>query len=167
MTPPEAFDFAGLKANIAAIVDTDLTDRNITILETQPMSFQNCQTPTMFPSRNPTVTVQEVKRFSFGQAVPPVGQKHKGTARYTLDYVYLHIEYTQGLNQNEYEVPISKNLAAIARAITRVDRRLGAPQSLYVQFQSAEIDYNLQEPVSGRQYLGAHVVLSVVEIFEL
>lgn len=167
MTPPEAFDFAGLKANIAAIVDTDLTDRGITILETQPFSFQNCKTPTMFPSRNPTIAVQEVKRFSFGQANPPVGIKHKGTARYTLDYVYLHIEYTQGLNQNEYEVPISRNMAAIMRAITRVDRRLGAPQSLYVKVQSAEIDYNLQEPVSGKVYLGAHIVLAVTEIFEL
>lgn len=167
MTPPESFDFAGLKANIAALVDTDLTDRGITILETQPISFQNCKTPTMFPSRNPTIAIQEIKRFSFGQAAPPVGYKHKGTARYTLDYVYLHIEYAQGLNQNEYETPISKNLSAIARAITRNDRRLGAPQSLYVQFQSAEIDYNLQEPVSGKQYLGAHVVLAVTEIFEL
>jgi hypothetical protein len=163
----EAFDFASIKANIAAIVDQDLTERGITILATQPVSFQNCQTPVMFPSRNPTINLQQVTRFSFGAANPPTGRAQRGQTRYTLDYVYLHAEYTQQTNQNEYEVPISRNLSAIIRAITRVDRSLGRAHQHRVLFQSAEIDYNLQEPVSGKQYLGAHVVLAVDEIFEL
>ena len=158
-----AFEFADVKANIAAIVDNELTERGITFMATQPVSFQNCKTPVMFPSRNPTIALQEVKRWSFGSASNG-GRRHKGTTRYTLDYVYLHIEYTQDLNQNEYETPIAHNLAAIIRAITRYDRMLGVGR---VMVQSADIDYNLQEPVSGKQYLGAHVVLAVDEIFEL
>ena len=163
MTSVKAFEFSNLKENIAAISDADLTERGITFLATQPVSFQNCKTPVMFPSRNPTIALQEVKRWSFGSASNG-GRRHKGTTRYTLDYVYLHIEYTQDLNQNEYETPIAHNLAAIIRAITRYDRMLGVGR---VMVQSADIDYNLQEPVSGKQYLGAHVVLAVDEIFEL
>jgi len=158
-----SFEFAEVKANIAAIVDNDLISRGITFLETQPISFQNCKTPVMFPSRNPTIALQEVKRKTFGSASNG-GRRHKGEVRYTLDYVYLHIEYTQDLNQSEYETAIARNLAAIIRAITRWDRSLGVNR---VRVQSADIDYNLQEPVSGKQYLGAHVVLVVDEIFEL
>jgi len=149
--------------NIASISDDDLTSRGITIYSVQPLLGQDCRTPMMFPSRNPTVNVQKVQRVSFGQATSN-GTRHKGVAIYTLDWIYLHIQYTQGMNPREHESNIRKNLAAIFRAMTRRDRSLGVGRVLPT---TAEIDYNLQDPTSGKQFLGAHVVLTVDEIFEL
>lgn len=157
------FLWTDVKANIAAIVDQELIDAGITIYPIQPLLGQDCRTPLMFPSRNPTIAVQSVARFSAGSASNG-GRLHKGTTRYTLDWIYLHIEYTQQLNPREYEVKIGQNLAAIFRAIVRRDRSLGVGRVLPI---SAEIDNNLQDPTSGKIYLGAHVVLAVDEIFEL
>jgi hypothetical protein len=149
--------------NIATIVDPELTSAGITFQAVQPLLAQNCQTPMMFPSRNPSINVQSVKRISFGTATNG-GRRHKGQTVYTLDWIYLHIEYTQGLLPYEYEVPIRQNLSAIFRAIVRRDRSLGVGRVLPV---SAEVDYNIQDPTSGKMFLGAHLVLSVDEIFEL
>lgn len=149
--------------NIAGLVDVELTDAGIKIYATQPLLGQDCRTPLMFPSRNPTVQVQNVTRFSFGQATNG-GRRHKGTTTYTLDWIYLHVEYTQGLNTREHEAKIRENLAAIFRSIVRRDRSLGVGRVLPT---SAEIDYNLADPTSGKQFLGAHIVLTVDEIFEL
>ena len=143
--------------------DADLIERGITTVSIQPLLGQNCKTPILFPSRNPTVNVQGVTRFSFGGATNG-GRRHKGTTTYTLDWIYLHIENTQQLNAREHEAAIRDNRAAIFRAITRRDRTLGIGRVLP---QSAEIDYNLQDPTSGRQYLGAHIVLLCNEIIEL
>jgi hypothetical protein len=158
-----AFMWNDVIASVAAIVDIDLTDAGISIEAVQPLLAQNCKTPIMFPSRNPSINVQSVKRISFGTATNG-GNRHKGQTVYTLDWIYLHIEYTQGLLPYEYEVPIRQNLAAIFRAVVRRDRSLGVGRVLPV---SAEIDYNIQDPTSGKMFLGAHLVLSVDEIFEL
>lgn len=149
--------------NIAGIADSELTGAGITFHAIQPYLGQDCKTPMLFPSRNPTIQVQGVKRFSFGDATNG-GRRHKGTTQYTLDWIYLHIENTQKLNAREYEVAIRQNLAIIFRAIVRRDRSLGVGR---VMPQSAEIDYNIQDPTSGRLFLGAHIVLAVDEIFEL
>lgn len=148
---------------IAGIVDVELTDAGITFHAIQPYLGQDCKTPMLFPSRNPSVSVQSVTRFSFGSATN-LGRRHKGTTKYTLDFIYLHIEYTQGINTREHEAAIRQNLAAIFRAIVRRDRNLGVGRVLP---QSAEIDYNIADPTSGKQFLGAHIVLMVDEIFEL
>lgn len=159
------FEWNSVIDQIAALgaTDAELTERGITTVSIQPLLGQNCKTPILFPSRNPTVQVQSVKRFSFGAATNG-GRRHKGTTQYTLDWIYLHIEYTQQLNAREYETAIKANLAAIFRAIVRRDRSLGVGRVLP---QSAEIDYNLQDPTSGKQFLGAHIVLMVDEIYEL
>jgi hypothetical protein len=149
--------------NVASIVDPELTAAGIDIHAIQPYLGQDCKTPMLFPSRNPSVQVQSVTRLTFGQATNG-GRRHKGTTQYTLDWIYLHIEYTQGINPREHEVKIRQNLAAIFRAIVRRDRSLGVGR---VQPQSAEIDYNISDPTSGKMFLGAHVVLAVDEIFEL
>lgn len=158
-----AFLWPDVINNIAAIVDTELTSAGITIYAVQPLLAQDCRTPLMFPSRNPTVNVQSVKRFSFGDASNG-GRRHKGTTSYTLDWIYLHVQYTQGLNPREHEAKIRENVAAIFRAITRRDRSLGVGR---VMVTSADIDYNLGDPTSGKQFLGAHIVITVDEIFEL
>lgn len=150
-------------ANVAAINDTDLSGNGITIQAVQPLLAQNCKTPLMFPSRNPSINVTKVQRVTFG-AASPNGNCHKGITAYTLDWIYLHIEYTQGLLPYEYEIPIRKNLAAIFRAVVRRDRTLGVGRVLPM---SAEIDFNIQDPTSGKLFLGAHLVLGVDEIFEL
>lgn len=149
--------------NIAGIVDPELTAAGITLHSVQPLLAQNCETPLMFPSRNPSISVTNVTRLTFGQATNG-GRRHKGTTTYTLDWIYLHIEYTQKLLPYEYEVAIRQNLAAIFRAIVRRDRSLGVGRVLPV---SAEVDYNIQDPTSGKMFLGAHVTLAVDEIFEL
>ena len=149
--------------NIATIVDPELTAAGITLQAVQPLLAQNCTTPMMFPSRNPSINVQSVKRISFGTATNG-GRRHKGQTVYTLDWIYLHIEYSQGLLPYEHEVAIRQNLSAIFRAIVRRDRSLGVGRVLPV---SAEVDYNIQDPTSGKMFLGAHLVLSVDEIFEL
>lgn len=149
--------------NIAAINDADLTTRGITLYSTQPLLAQDCKTPLMFPSRNPSIQVQKVQRITFGQATQN-GTLHKGVTTYTLDWIYLHIQYTAGLNPREHETPIRKNCAAIFRSIVRRDRSLGVGRVLPT---TAEIDYNIQDPTSGKQFLGAHIVLTVDEIFEL
>jgi hypothetical protein len=158
-----AFIWNDVIANIASIVDVELTNAGINLHSIQPLLAQNCITPLMFPSRNPSVNVTSVKRYSFGDASNG-GNRHKGITTYTLDWIYLHVEYTQGLNPYEYEVPIRQNLAAIFRAVVRRDRTLGVGRVLPV---SAEIDYNIQDPTSGKMFLGAHLVLGVDEIFEL
>jgi hypothetical protein len=158
-----AFLWNDVIANIASIVDPELTTAGISIEAVQPLLAQNCQTPMMFPSRNPSVSVTKVQRYSFGQATNG-GNRHKGITTYTLDWIYLHIEYTQGLLPYEYEVPIRQNLAAIFRAIVRRDRTLGVGRVLPL---SAEVDFNIQDPTSGKLFLGAHLVLGVDEIFEL
>ena len=158
-----AFMWNDVISSVAAIVDIDLTDAGISIEAVQPLLAQNCKTPLMFPSRNPSINVTSVKRFSFGAATNG-GRRHKGTTTYTLDWIYLHIEYTKGLLPHEYEVPIRQNLARIFRAIVRNDRALGVGRVLPT---SAEIDYNIQDPTSGKLFLGAHVVLAVDEIYEL
>lgn len=143
--------------------DVELAALGITTVAIQPYLGQDCQTPILFPSRNPTVNVQKVQRVTFGQATAN-GTLHKGVTTYTLDWIYLHVQYTQELNTREYELAIRSNLAAIFRAIVRRDRTLGVGRVLPT---TAEIDYNLQDPTSGKQFLGAHVVLTVDEIFEL
>lgn len=157
------FEWDSVIVNVAGIVDPDLTDRGIVIHSIQPYLGQDCKTPLMFPSRNPSVQVTNVTRLTFGQATNG-GRRHKGATQYTLDWIYLHVEYTQGLNPREHEVAIRQNLAAIFRAIVRRDRSLGIGR---VQPSSAEIDYNILDPTSGKQFLGAHVVLTCDEIFEL
>lgn len=158
-----AFIWPDIITNIAAIVDPELTAAGITIQAVQPLLAQNCVTPLLFPSRNPSINVTKVQRYSFGEATNG-GNRHKGVTAYTLDWIYLHIEYTRGLLPYEYEIPIRQNLAAIFRAIVRRDRTLGVGRVLPL---SAEIDYNIQDPTSGKMFLGAHIVLGVDEIFEL
>lgn len=160
-----AFLWNDVITQIAALGETDseLSQLGISTYAVQPLLGQNCRTPLLFPSRNPTVQVQSVKRFTFG-AASNGGRRHKGTTTYTLDWIYLHVEYDQQLNTNEYEAAIRSNLAAIFRAITRRDRSLGVGRVLPA---SAEIDYNLADPTSGKQFLGAHFVLMVDEIIEL
>lgn len=148
---------------VAAIADQELTDRGIEIHAVQPYLGQDCKTPMMFPSRSPSVTVQSVKRFSFG-APSNSGRRQKGTTAYTLDWIYLHIQNSQDLNAREYEQAIRQNCAAIFRAIVRNDRMLGVGRVLP---QLAEIDNNLADPTSGKEFLGAHIVLIVDEIYEL
>lgn len=157
------FDWADVIANIAGIADQELIDAGISIFSVQPLLGQNCQTPMLFPSRNPSINVQKVERLTFGQATNG-GRRHKGMTAYTLDWIYLHIEYTQGMNPREYQTKIMQNMSAIFRSIVRRDRTLGSAR---VQPSSAEIDYNLQDPTSGKQFLGGHIVLMVDEIFEL
>lgn len=157
------FEWDSVITNIASIIDPDLTSRGIDIHAIQPYLGQDCKTPMLFPSRNPSVQVTNVTRFTFGQATNG-GRRHKGTTQYTLDWIYLHCEYTQGLNPREFEVAIRQNLAAIFRAIVRRDRSLGIGR---VQPSSAEIDYNIADPTSGKQFLGAHLTLVCEEIFEL
>lgn len=158
-----AFNWNDVITMVASIVDPDLSSRGIAIDPIQPYLGQNCILPRMFPSRNPSITVQNVTRLTFGRAVNN-GKQHKGQTVYTLDWIYLHIEYTQQLNRREYEAPIRDNLAAIFRAIVRRDRDLGIGRVLPA---SAEVDYDLQDPTSGKQFLGAHVTLVCNEIFEL
>lgn len=157
------FDWNDVILNIASIVDPELTAAGITFHAVQPLLAQNCQTPMMFPSRNPSINVTSVQRLTFGTATNG-GRRHKGTTTYTLDWMYLHIEYVQKLLPYEYEVAIRQNLAAIFRAIVRRDRSLGVGRVLPT---SAEVDYNIKDPTSGKEFLGAHVVLAVDEIFEL
>lgn len=158
-----AFDWNDVITNIAGIVDPDLTTRGITLHAVQPNIGQDCRTPLMFPSRNPSVQVTQVARFTFGKATNG-GRRHKGTVTYTLDWIYLHLEYTQKINTFEHEVAIRQNLAAIFRAIVRRDRSLGIGR---VQPSVADIDYNIKDPTSGKQFLGAHIVLTCDKIFEL
>jgi len=149
--------------NIAAISDQELIEAGITLHAIQPLLAQDCRTPLMFPSRNPTITVQAVKPLTFGKPTNG-GRRAKGQTQYTLDWIYLHVEYTQQLNTREHERAIQRNLAAIFRALVRHRSMLGVN---WIIPQSAEIDYNLADPTSGKQFLGAHVVLSVNEIYEL
>lgn len=157
------FEWDTVITNIAGIADPELTAAGIHFHAIQPLLAQNCVTPLMFPSRNPSINVTSVQRLTFGQATNG-GRRHKGTTTYTLDWIYLHIEYTQGLLPYEYEVPIRKNLAAIFRALVRRDRSLGVGRVLPA---TAEIDYNIQDPTSGKMFLGAHLVINIDEIFEL
>lgn len=157
------FSWDDVITNIASIHDAEMIERGIVFYAVQPLLAQDCKTPLMFPSRNPSIQVQKVQRVSFGQATPN-GTMHKGITTYTLDWIYLHIQYTQGLNPREYEPAIRQNCAAIFRSITRRDRSLGVGRVLPT---IAEIDFNLQDPTSGKQFLGAHLVLTVDEIFEL
>lgn len=157
------FEWDSVITNIASIVDPDLTSRGIEIHAIQPNLAQDCKLPMMFPSRNPSVQVTNVTRLTFGTATNG-GRRHKGTTQYTLDWLYLHVQYNQQINQFEYEVAIRQNMAAIFRAIVRRDRSLGIGR---VQPSSADVDYNLLDPTSGKQFLGAHIVLTCDEIFEL
>lgn len=150
---------------IAAIHDQELVDRGIDIQSVQPLLAQDCKLPMMFPSRNPSINVTSVRRFSFGEATNG-GRRHKGTTTYTLDWIYLHIQRPQQIdfNSREYEPAIRENLSAIFRAITRQDRSLGIGR---VMIASADIDYDIQDPTSGKQFLGGHIVVACDEIFEL
>jgi len=159
----DAFEWDDVITAIAAIVDPDLTTHGIEIHAVQPLLGQNCKLPALFPSRNPSISVISTRRLTFGD-FSNGGRQHKGTITYTLDWIYLHIEYTQQLNRSEYEAAIRQNLAAIFRAIMRRDRTLGIVR---VMPSSAEIDYDIQDPTSGKQFLGAHIVLTCDEIFEL
>lgn len=143
------FDWNTVITNIAS-----LTINGISILDHAPQFTQDCRVPALYPSYSPTVNLDSVEIGSACVA----GDAFK-VMKYTLNYVYLHIETTQDTDNSKYETAIRANMAVIFAAIANADTTLGVYLVMPTGFSIAE---KLIE-VGGRTYLGGQVALQATE----
>lgn len=143
------FDWNTVITNIAA-----LSIDGMTVLDHAPQFTQDCRVPALYPSYSPTVDLNSVELLSACMH----GQAFK-RAKYTLNYVYLHIETTQGIDNSKYEVAIRAAMSKIFTAIANADTDLGVYRVDPTGFAIAE---KLIE-VGGREYLGGQVTLEATE----
>lgn len=143
------FSWNTIITNIAALAVT-----GVTILDHAPQFTQDCRVPALYPSYSPTVDLNSVERLSACRS----GNAFK-RAKYTLNYVYLHIETTQGIDNSKYETAIRASMASIFEAIADHDTDLGVYEVIPTGFSIAE---KLIE-VGGRTYLGGQVTLEATE----
>jgi len=147
------FEWNTVITNIAA-----LTVAGVTIYDHAPQFTQDCKVPALYPSYSPTVDLNSVERLSACVS----GNAFK-RAKYTLNYVYLHIETTQGLDNSKYETAIRANMSSIFAAIANADTDLGVYEVIPVGFSIAE---KLIE-VGGRTYLGGQLTFEATEYINL
>lgn len=126
----------------------------MTVLDHAPQFTQDCKVPALYPSYSPTVDLNSVERLSACSS----GSAFK-RAKYTLNYVYLHIETTQGIDNSKYETTIRDAMSKIFAAIAAHDTTLGVYEVIPTGFSIAE---KLIE-VGGRTYLGGQVTLEATE----
>jgi len=143
------FDWNTVITNIAA-----LTVAGVTILDHAPQFTQDCRVPALYPSYSPTVDLNSVERLSACSH----GNAFK-RAKYTINYVYLHIETTQGIDNSKYEMAIRAAMSSIFEEIAEHDTDLGVYEVVPTGFSIAE---KLIE-VGGRTYLGGQVTLEATE----
>jgi len=143
------FDWNTVITNIAA-----LTVAGVTVYTHAPQFAQDCKVPALYPSYSPTVNLNSVERLSACSA----GNAFK-RLKYTINYVYLHIETTQGLDNSQYEVAIRTAMSSIFTAVANADTVLGVYEVIPAGFSIAE---KLIE-VGGRTYLGGQVTLEATE----
>lgn len=159
------FDFAALFERIALLdtIEQDLAAAGIKISATQPDFTQDCTLPLIFPSRQPSISMAGVKKFSVG--FKP--NQMLGTYTYDLNFIYLHIKkkQAQGVQQFralEYQAPIMNNVALFIKAMLRQHAWLGVASILP---GAMAIDQDLDGPKGGG-YLGATITLNVVDIYQ-
>lgn len=143
------FDWNTVITNIAA-----LTINGISILDHAPQFTQDCRVPALYPSYSPSVNLDSVE---IGSACDAANAFE--IAKYTMNYVYLHIETTQDVDNSQYETAIRANMAVIFAAITSRAMKLGVYLVMPTGFSIAE---KLIE-VGGRTYLGGQVALQATE----
>jgi hypothetical protein len=143
------FEWNTVITNIAA-----LTIAGVTVLDHAPQFSQNCRVPALYPSYSPTVDLNSVERLSACVS----GNAFK-RAKYTINYVYLHIETTQSTDNSQYETAIRAAMSNIFTAIANADTDLGVYEVIPTGFSIAE---KLIE-VGGRTYLGGQVTLEATE----
>jgi hypothetical protein len=143
------FDWNAVITNIAA-----LTITGVSVYDHAPQFTQDCKVPALYPSFSPTVDLNSVERLS----ACVHGQAFK-RAKYTLNYVYLHIETTQGVDNSKYETAIRGAMSNIFAAIALHDTDLGVYEVIPTGFSIAE---KLIE-VGGRTYLGGQLTFEATE----
>ena len=143
------FDWNTVITNIAA-----LSIDGVTIYEKAAQFTQDCKVPALYPSFSPTVDQNSVERLSACRS----GGSFK-RAKYTINYVYLHIETTQAIDNSKYEIPIRAEMAKIFAAISDNDTDLGVYEVEPAGFSIAE---KLIE-VGGRTYLGGQLSVEATE----
>lgn len=143
------FDWNTVITNLAA-----LTLNGISIYDHAPQFTQDCIVPALYPSYSPTVNLNSAEIGSAcveGDAFEIIG--------YTINYVYLHIETTQEIDNSQYEIAIRANMASIFGLVVQHNTTLGVYLVMPSGFSIAE---KLIE-VGGRTYLGGQVTLNVTE----
>lgn len=143
--------------NVVATNLAALTVDGVTIYDHAPQFTQDCKVPALYPSYSPSVDLNSVERLS---ACRTDAFKR---AKYTLNYVYLHIETVQGVDNSKFEIPIRAEMAKIFAAISDNDTSLGVYLVVPTGFAIAE---KLIE-VGGRTYLGGEVTLEATEYNQL
>jgi hypothetical protein len=142
------FDWNTVITNMAA-----LSISGVTVMDHAPQFTQDCRVPALYPSYSPSVTLNSVERGSACETDP------YRVLRYTLNYVYLHIETTQDTDNSQYEIAIRAAMASIFAAVAANDTALGVYLVTPTGFSIAE---KLIE-VGGRTYLGGQVTLEAQE----
>lgn len=143
------FDWNTVITSVAA-----LSVSGVTIYDKAPQFTQDCKVPALYPSYSPTVDLNSVETLSACSH----GNAFK-RAIYTINYIYLHIETTQGIDNSKYETAIRANMSAIFTEIANNDTDLGVYMVIPAGFSIAE---KLIE-VGGRTYLGGQVTLEATE----
>jgi hypothetical protein len=135
----------------------------VTIYAAAPKFGQDFMTPALYPSFSPTISSISVERQS--STGGSAGKSFK-IERYTLHFVYLHKEYTQGssggtpgTDNSEYENAIRQKMSDILTALDDQDVALGVEEVEPADFSVAE---RLIE-IGGRTYFGGQLALTVTE----
>lgn len=134
----------------------------VTVYAVAPKFAESCKVPALYPSFSPTVTINSVDRQSVGKAGKAFKIEH-----YSINWVYLHVEYTQGssggtpgTDNSEYEAAIRQKMSDIFVAIDDNDTSLGVEEVVPAGFSVAE---RLIE-IGGRTYFGGQITLAVTEL---
>jgi len=129
-----------------------------------PTPTEECQTPIIFPARDPTIGGLSISLNTFsGHARPTDRGSHK-TAVYTINWVYLHAELTQAVvdkgTQQQHEPKLLSNLSRLFDEIAARHANLGVVEVLPVE---ASIDGDFVSPVTGKSYMGARIAVRCTE----
>lgn len=140
-----------------------LAGTNLRIYTVWPTAGEECQTPVMFPARDPTISFESLKYNTFGGAARPSRGGHK-TAVYSIHWVYLHTELTQeiitGGSQKNYEPVILSNLSKLCDELVAQYANLGVSR---VEPSAISVDGDYVSPISGKSYMGARFSVRCTE----
>ena len=141
-----------------------LAGTGIKIRSAWPTPAEECQTPILFPARDPTIGGLSISLNTFSAHARPADRASHKTAIYTINWVYLHIEVTQAVvdkgAQQQHEPKLMANLSRLFDEIVARHSNLGVVEAVPIE---ASIDGDFVSPVTGKSYMGARLAVRCTE----
>lgn len=154
------FEWNTVIDGIVALENTGaLLASGISILDATPDPLDECNTPVLFPTDDPAVTLISQTKFAGAGS----GKKREKSV-YNIAWVYLHTEFVQNLDKAAIRVAIRAALANVFLEIVRHSNALGVE---YVRPVNLSVDTNLTSPASGKRYLGATFTIECHEMMDI